>query len=204
MNYSEIKDAFTAILNRRDITPSRITTFLSLGIQYIQRKLRVPPMEKLVEYTSDGTKLVPVPGDFLEMINIYVDDTSNGQVTLEKRDLQTVLANASVVGTPRFYHRSGSNFIVGPRPAADTVISVSYYQDAATLANDTDTNWMTEAIPSALIYAGLIYAADFYLDDRKKLWESRLLEDLSDVQEMANRDELVNGTVSPAYPHEDD
>lgn len=201
MTYAEIKTMFTGILNRRDITPSQINTFLTLGIQNVQRKLRIPPMEGLFEFPADGTKFVPIPTDFLEIIAIYVDDTTHGSVKLEKRDLQTVLTSAaSGYGTPRYYHRSGGSFIVGPKPSADTIVNVAYYKDATALVDDGDSNWMTAAMPSAVVYAGLRYAADFYLDDRKKLFEATLLEDLSDVQEMANRDELVNGTMTAVYP----
>ena len=200
MTYAEIKTMFTGILNRRDITPTQITTFINLGIQYVQRKLRVPPMEALLEFTATGTKNVPVPGDFLEIIAIYVDDTTNGQSTLEKRDLGTVLRAASQAGTPRYYCRTGLNFVIGPVPAEGTDIYVSYYQDAVALEEDTDTNWMTDAMPSVVVYSALRYAADHFLDDRKKLFEATLLEDMSDVQEMANRDELVGGTMTALYP----
>lgn len=191
---------FTGILNRRDITPAQITTFMQMGVQYVQRKLRVPPMETTLIHTCDGTKIVPVPGDFLEAIALYTDDTTNGVAKLEKRDLQTVLQAAQAPGSPRYYYRSGGNFLLGPTPTSGTTLYVHYYADASQLVADTDSNWLTEAGPTILVYAALKYAADFFLDDRKSAFAETLGEDMSDLQEMASRDELVNGSISPLYP----
>ncbi len=196
MQYSEIKTTFTGILNRRDITPTQINTFLNLGLQYVQRKLRVPPMEKTMAFTCDGNRLIPIPGDFLEAIALFTDDTVSVN-KLEKRDLQTVLRASHNPGSATMYHRYGSNFMVAPVPAAGIVLYVNYYADATALSADTDHNWITDAMPSVLVYAALMYAADFFLDDRKTAFSQTLIEDMSDVQEMANRDELTNGTMSP-------
>lgn len=198
MQYSEIKSTFTGILNRRDITASQITTFIQLGIQYVQRKLRVPPMEKTMEYTCDGTKNVPIPGDFLELIAIYSDDTSNNN-KLEKRDLQTTIRAAQGVGSPTMFHRNGTNLMIAPVPPEGTIIYVNYYSDATALSADTDTNWMTDAAPVLMIYGALRYASDYFLDDRKAVFAETFAEELFDIQEMANRDELVAGTMSPLY-----
>lgn len=197
MQYSEIKTTFTGILNRRDITPSQITTFLTLGAQYCARKLRVPFMEDLLTQASDGTGLIPVPADFLEIVAIYTNDT-NSTNKLERKDLQTVLQAAQCSGIPAYYCRVGSNFVLGPKP--DGTVYVNYYATPAALVADTDSNWLTENAPTALVYAALKYAADFFLDDRKKAFAETLGEDLSDVQEMANRDELTNASISAAYP----
>lgn len=198
MTYSEVKAAFTGILNRRDITPSQITLFLQMGVQYVQRKLRIPPMEKLMNFTSIGENIIPVPGDYLEVIAIYTNDTTS-VTKLEKRDLQTVLRASIAPGPPIYYHRSGSSFIVAPTPAVGNTISVNYYSDATALTADTDHNWMTDAAPTIMVYGGLRYASDFFLDDRKASFKATLDEELFDLQEMANRDELVNASVSPLY-----
>ena len=200
MQYSEIKTMFTGILNRRDITASQITTFMGLGAQFCSRKLRVPFMETLLPHTTDGTRNIPVPADFLEIIAIYVDDTTNGSDKLERRDLQTVLRYAATAGTPKYYCRVGANFVVGPVPAEDQTIYVNYYATPATLVDDTDTNWLTENAPTALVYSALLYAADYYLDDRKKAFADTLAMDLMDVQENYTREEFNNASITPLYP----
>jgi len=57
MSYLDVKNQFTALLNRRDLTSTLTTTFLNYGIQRIQRNVRVPAMERVVEMTTGGTAL---------------------------------------------------------------------------------------------------------------------------------------------------
>lgn len=203
MTYSELRAAFTAILNRRDITPSLITTFINLGIQNLQRKLRLPAMEEMLEFSTSGNE-VPIPVDYLELISLYVDDTTNGRRKLERKDLETVLKASATVGQPLYFCRVNSFFLIGPVPPAASTLYVNYYKGASDLSADDDTNWMTLAIPSLVIYSSLKYAADHYLDDRKMLWAQTLKEELEDVKDGATTDELIGATMSPVYPDQNE
>lgn len=198
MAYLDVKTQFLGLLNRRDITPTLVNTFMSFGIQRIQRELRVPAMEKLISYTTDGSTALQVPGDFLEMIAMYTDDATNTH-KLVRTDLQTILDYGKVAGSPRYYYREGAYFTIGPCPPAGTKVYLSYYVNASSLSADTDTNWITEVAPALLIYAALSYASDYYLDDRKQMFEASYVQIAEQIQLMALQDELQNASVSPAY-----
>jgi hypothetical protein len=195
--YVDVKNQFMAILNRRDITPSLVNTFMSFGIQRIHRELRVPPMEKLVTLSTDGSSLLNVPSDYIEVISINTNDPVHHD-KLIKTDLQTILTQALISGVPEFYHRQGTYIHIGPVPPADTDVFLNYYSDSTSLVADGDTNWMTEKAPVLLIYAALGYAADYFLDDRKGLFEATYLQTKDGVQEQANQDELTNASIAPA------
>ena len=156
-------------------------------------------MEKTVEFTTDGTGELLVPGDFLELISLSVNDT-NGTYKLERLDLQTVLREQERTGQPTCFHRKVTNFLIAPIPPADTIVSLDYYSDSSELSADSDHNWLTDAAPGVVVYAALRYAADYYLDDRKAMFKATLDEELADLQEMSNRDELVGASMSPLYP----
>lgn len=199
MQYSDVQNAFSAILNRRDLTPTQLATFMQFGVQRIQREVRVPSMEMLLAVTFDGTTVnLPVPGDYLEMISINTNDTVN-QTKLIRTDLQTAIRESQYPGIPRFYCRQGPNFIIAPKPSAGVILYLNYYQDAQGLMNPTDTNWITIACPDLLIYAALSYAADFYLDERAGQFEQRYQQIMTQLQNMANQDELENASITPAY-----
>ena len=198
MSYLDVKNQFLGLLNRRDITPSLVNTFMQFGIQRIQRELRVPAMEKIVAIQTDGTSQIPIPGDLLEVIAIHTNDTANRQ-KLIRTDLQTILDFAAISGSPRYYYREGFSFSIGPYPPADTTIFISYYADASNLSADSDSNWVTEVSPALLIYAALSYACDYYLDDRKQLFEASYIQIAEQLQNMALQDELENASISPAY-----
>jgi hypothetical protein len=50
-------------------------------------------------------------------------------------------------------------------------ITMVYYGEIPDLVNDTDTSFLSELAPDLLIYAALSYAADYYIDDRKQMFE---------------------------------
>ena len=64
-NYTELKTAVADWLNRDDLTDARITDFIQMAENRIFHVLRVPPMEKYANLTTDTEGKVTVPGDFL-------------------------------------------------------------------------------------------------------------------------------------------
>ena len=198
MAYVDVKNQFLGLLNRRDITPSLTNTFMQFGIQRIQRELRIPAMEKLANFVTDGTYNVAVPGDYLEMLSIYTNTTTSHK-RLTRVDAQSILDYSQQSGIPQFYSRIGGNFVVGPVPPSGTSVFIYYYADASALVADSDTNWITEIAPTLLIYAALSYASDYFLDDRKQMFEASYMQIAEQLQNMALQDELENASVSSAY-----
>lgn len=198
MAYVDVKNQFLGLLNRRDITPSLTNTFMSFGIQRIQRELRIPAMEKLVYIPTDGSASFPVPADLLELISMHTNDAASHK-KLVRTDLQTILDTSVIQGSPRYYYRESKTFTIGPCPPDNTPIYLNYYKNADTLSADTDTNWITEVAPTLLIYAALSYSADYFLDDRKQMFEASYMQIAEQLQLMALQDELQNASISPAY-----
>ena len=198
MSYSEVKTQFSALLNRRDLTASLITTFMSYAIQRIQRELRVPAMERLAEITTDGTSSIDVPGDLLEIISVHTNDETNHD-KLTKTDLGTILVWSRELGIPRYYYRETSTLSLGPYPAEGTTVWIHYYADASPLLNDIDENWLTEIAPALLVYAALSYAADYFMDDRKPLFEASYLQIAEQLQIQALNDETANASIRPSF-----
>jgi hypothetical protein len=198
MAYVDVKNQFLGLLNRRDITPSLTDTFMGFGIQRIQRELRIPSMEKLIAVSTDGTANFQMPGDLLEIISLHTNDTTMHK-KLVRTDLQTILDFAQIPGIPRYYYREGSTISIGPYPPENTLVYFHYYVNADVLSADTDTNWVTEIAPTLLIYAALSYSCDYYLDDRKQLFEASYQQIADQIQQMALQDELQNASISAAY-----
>ena len=154
-------------------------------------------MEALVTLVTDGTPNLTIPGDFLEGIALYTDDTIN-QEKFSKLDLQRVIRESNIPGVPFCYCRVGPKWLIGHVPPAGTNIYCSYYQDASALSADSDHNWLTDLAPDLFIYGALVRAADFFLDERKDMFEQTFQQCLADLQDMADRDELENASVGMA------
>ena len=155
-------------------------------------------MEALVQFTSDTPSIVPVPTDLLELIAIYTNDPVN-QNKLTRTTLGDIIVLSQTTGIPRKFYRQGPDYLIGPAPPVGTVFWVSYYQSAATLVQDSDTNWLTEVAPDLLRYAALCYAADFFLDERTSTFETRYQGIIDALTNQAQQDDLVNASIAGAY-----
>jgi hypothetical protein len=200
-NYADAKNAFLGILNRKDITPSQIDTFMQMGIQRTQRILRIPAMEKVVQFTVDNnwTTGVTVPGDLIELISIDNDVGSSDPQKLRRVDLQTAMRKARTPGIPEVFARNGANFVIGYKPSPGTLININYFASLPQLSADADTNWFTNGAEDLLIYGALTFSSDYFLDERKAAFEDRYNSIIADLNDMAARDELSDAAVVPAY-----
>lgn len=199
MSYGAVKTQFMAVLNRRDITPSLVDTFMGYAVQRIHTELRVPAMEKNITFTTDGSATIAVPGDLLQIISVHVNDDQNGRRKLTRTDLPTILCQSAIAGQPIYYHREGGNFYIGPYPPIGQTVYLNYYGDSSLLSADTDENWLTEVAPMLLVYAALSYAADYFLDDRQSIFEGRYGQIRDNLASMAMQDEVENASIRPAY-----
>lgn len=206
MNYGEVKDEFTGLLNRRDATASQITMWLREGLERIQRELRVPAMEKIIEITVDGTYSdLTIPSDYLGLKHIRVVSTTN-PYTLDRKGIKEVLtARVFTSSEPKIFTREGGKFLIGPYPTSGTVLRLVYYGDLTGLSATTDTNIITIIAPTLLIYSGLSYAADFFPNDKRaQRWEERYTQIKNELEGQDDDDELTEASVSQVTPWPND
>lgn len=216
MDWGDIQSTTTGLLNRRDATSTQITSWLTMGIAKIQRELRCPAMEKTVVVTIDGTYNAGliIPTDFLELQYLM---NSQGE-RIEKEDITTVsqLAGASYLAStgdvynptydyPRFYVRTGGKWLLGPTPVLNDSVTMLYYANLPSLVNPTDSCALTVIAGDLFVYAGLVYAGDFFTDKRAGKWEARYEQIKGDLQAQADDDELSGSSaVSQAIHFPDD
>lgn len=201
MNYGEIKSHFNDLLNRSDITTTLTTRFIDQGIARIQRQLRVPMNEKVQTYTlSTQTSSVTVPTDFLEIISLY--HTTNELERVSMRRFRE-LSGSVYTGKPLYFCRQQEKLQVFPEPT-DGDLVLYYYGEFPAMSADSDENVLAQVAPDLIIYAGLTYAADYYLDERAELFEQKYMTFLTEIQEQANDQELNGGSqaILPAYSYQ--
>jgi hypothetical protein len=196
MTYGEVKAQFLAMLNRRDITPSQVEAFLKHSLQRAQRLLRVPASES--EFTStvlEGFTGLDVPGDYLKLVSLCVDDGA----PLARASLTQARLLAQTDGTPTVFHRDRFKFIIGSRPKVGSVIRLIYLADFTALANDSDTNFLTEIAWDVVVSGAMSFACKHFVDPRGDGYEQKFLEGLQDLNNQAFEDELTNAQIEPAY-----
>jgi len=203
MNYGEIKSHFNDLLNRSDITAALTTRFIDQGIARIQRQLRTPMSERVLNVTITAqTESLTLPSDFLEIISLYKDEYELERVSMRKFRQD---ANTAVEGKPRIFVRQAEKLLLHPQPTSGT-LTLYYHGEFPALSADTDENVLTQSAPDLIIYAAATFAADYYLDQRAEIFETKFNQFLLELQEQANDQELQGGTQSvlPAYSFQDE
>lgn len=197
MNYGTAKAQFQALLNRRDITPSLVTNFMNSSLQRVQRVLRIPAMEKAILVTV-GTDFdgLTIPGEYLQLISLTANNTQLSQASLD----EVLKAQEMGEGEPRIFHRLLNKIILGPKPSIGTKLRMDFVADFGDITSDDDEPTLLEIAPDLVIYGALVFAANYYLDQRLETFETTFQTLLSEYQAQAYDDALAGGAaISPVY-----
>ena len=198
MNKGSLRTQFKAVLNRSDITDTLADTFIDQGITRIQRTLRIPSMEAKHTYNiSTSITSIVLPSNFLEAIDLYYDNRTLVRIPMaEMQDLK----KAGTQGSPYYFTREGSTFLVSPYPSSGS-LTLNYYAQFVDMVSDTDENSLAAIAPDLIIYAALTYASDYYLDERSPVFESKYQAFLDEIQVQADDQELSGSlqSIRPAY-----
>ncbi len=171
-SYSTLVTAVGNWLNRSDLT-ANIPDFIRLGEARIYRDLRINAM--LASFSGTiAAGVIAVPSDFLEFKRVHVVTDPITPLTVVSPDyIMQSWPNRSSDGIPRAIARDGSNFIFGPYPDSTYAVAGSYYQ-RMTLLLSASSNWFTSNAPDLLLYASLVEAEPFIMnDERVILWEGK-------------------------------
>jgi hypothetical protein len=193
MNLGDLRTHFKALLNRTDVSSQLIDTFLDQSQTRIMRTLRVPNMEKQHTYTiSASTSSVVLPADFLEAIDLYFDDYLLRRIPMREMLLRRKSGES---GNPHFFARENEKFLLFPAPSSGT-LTLNYYATFATMSADSDENGLAQMASDVLLYGALVFAADYYLDDRLPQFEMRFGQLLNEIQLFADDAELAGQLTS--------
>jgi hypothetical protein len=197
MNKSQIRSQFLALLNRNDCSNELADTFIEQAVARIQRTLRVPAMEKVQTYTvgAAAPETLILPSDFLQVKYLYVGDT-----LLEYVDLGRFFRYSSAVGGPKVYTRIQGALKVRQTPAEGTEVVLVYYGEIEDLVEETDESFISVAAPDLLINAGMTYACDYFVDDRKQVFENKYAEIMAELNEQAYLTEMESSGMAIATP----
>lgn len=202
MNKAQLRTQVLALLNRNDCTNATADSFIDLALSRIQRTLRIAPMERQEILTTNdvGDNLITIPSDFLSMKYLWCNDKM-----LEFRDFATFLSIPDTQGRPEVYTRVRGGLLIKARPPLGTEINMIYYGQFDDLTTDTSENALTNVAPDLLIYGALSFAADYFFDDRKPLFDERYASIYAELEEQSRMVEWDQSTMSvqPAYYYPD-
>jgi hypothetical protein len=182
MNYGQIRTQFKAILNRTDCSDALADTFISQGLLRSQRFLRIPANEEqATEVVAGGFTAFTLPTDLMEIISVVVDDRVVQFLPVRAWTDVPIATN----GVPEYFTRIGTALKFKPTPSTGAQIVVDYYGSFEPFTSDTTTTKLSTVASDVVVYGGLSYASDYFLDERKGMFEERYLGIIADLQSQA-------------------
>lgn len=208
MDKQGIRTSIKNLLARNDTTDAIIDNFIDMAISRIQRTLRVPSMEKsnITTVAEDNAGTIILPNDFLRLKHLFTINLQKNY-SIEYVDPARFVQMQDAPGnTPKVYTRIQGSLLLKPTPPVGTQIQLVYYGEVPDLVADTDTNFLSEIAPDLLIYSALVFAADYYIDDRKDQFSAvaesafQQLQDQSYEIEMSQEGLMVSTSFNaPEY-----
>src|SRR5438445_9592194 len=119
--YSELQSAISDRLGRADMSAAApvVAEFISVAESRINRRLRTRDMETRNTTFPINGEYVPLPADFLQVRNFYIDSTaSRTQLRYLAPEMQTARNTSAATGPPSAYSVVGKQFRFAPIPEA--------------------------------------------------------------------------------------
>lgn len=166
-SYSDLQTTIASYLARSDLT-AMIPTFIDFAESRLSRELRTRQMLKNV--TSPmvaGEAKVALPNDFLSIRDIFIQGNPRTGVTYFSPSSFTRETRADQSGKPIEYTIYGTDFVFSPIPDGAYTLELLYYARPSRLDEDTSSNVFLANYPDALLYASLLEAEPYLMNDTR-------------------------------------
>jgi hypothetical protein len=165
--YTALKASVAAYLARTDLT-DQIPDFITFAENRLRRELRIRQMLKTVTATTtaaDGT--VGLPTDFLEVRDFVVNGNPVQPLNYSSPSAFSRNSRSTDQGKPLDYTVLASEFQLAPQPDAVYTLKLLYFAAPEYLRSSVATNVFLANCPDALLYASLIEAEPYLMNDAR-------------------------------------
>ena len=165
--YSELKTAVANYLARTDLT-DQIPDFIRFAELRLRRELRIRQMLKSVTTTTTaGDSTVELPSDFLEIRDFVVVTNPVQPLTYSSPAIFSRNTRSTESGKPLDYTILSTEFQLAPIPDSAYTVKLLYYYAPTFLSDSNQGNVFTANAPDALLYASLIEAEPYIMNDAR-------------------------------------
>ena len=146
---------------------AELDTFIKEAEERIVKNVSLPVFRKNVEgIGTSGNPYLSTPSDFLASYSLALIISNEYTYPLLKHVsfIRDYTPNPSTTGPTKYYALfDDTTFLLGPTPAANYSYQLHYkYRPASlTTTSGTDTTWLSDNAPDALLYGTLAEAATF-------------------------------------------
>ena len=187
--YSELQTAVANWLDRSDLT-ERIKEFIDLAEARINRNLRIRAMETVATGTlTAGTREYNLPTGYIQAKEFHLTTDPLTPLSYVTPELMTRIWAGSTQNKPRTFTFIGDKFRLGPNPDAAYTYSMLYFKSFDELTDAAPSNWVIVNAPDLLLYACLLEAEPFLMnDERIPIWAAGSKQALDDIQLQDDKD----------------
>ena len=192
MTYDNLTSNVLQYLERDDdAVVNQIPTFIMLAEFEIAEMMKSLGQQQVVQSTMQvNNAVIPKPARWRKTVsmNITVDGVLQS-VSLRKYEyLRNYAPDSTVTGVPLYYaDYDYDNWLVAPTPDDSYDFEVLYYERLVPLSSTTQTNWITQNAPNAMLYGTLLQAMPFLKNDQRVIFQQKYTES---VQALTLEDKL--------------
>ena len=171
--YSDLQTSVANYLGRSDLT-SQIPDFITLAELRLSRDIRTRRMLKTSTATMTvGDPTVGLPSDFLAIRDVYIQGLPRTVVSYLSPSAFSSNSRADQAGLPVFYTLRANELEFAPYPDSAYTVQMLYYFKPAVLSVSNTSNEFLANYPDALLYASLLEAEPYLMNDaRTQTWSS--------------------------------
>jgi hypothetical protein len=186
-NYSDLQASVAGYLGRSDLT-TQIPDFIRFAELRLGRELRTRTMLNSATAPTVGSdSRIALPTDFLEIRDLFIQGNPRRPLTYMSPSAFSRQARADIIGLPVFYTILASEFQFAPIPDGVYTLEILYYAKPTFLSTSNASNVFLANYPDALLYASLIEAEPYLINDaRSQLWATlydRAIKNISDADQ---------------------
>ncbi|MBV4459176.1 hypothetical protein KVG96_14545 [Pseudomonas sp. COR58] len=165
--YAELQASVASWLNRSDLS-AIIPDLITLAETQLNIDLNARSMEaRTTLATVAGTETVTLPTDMLDMRRLQVVGTYNQPLSYRSPDEIGIDYAANTSGQPVVFTVIGGQLELGPTPDAVYSLELIYKQRLPALSDTNTSNWLLASWPNAYLYASLLAAMPFLMNDAR-------------------------------------
>ena len=168
-----------------------LDTFIKESEERILKNVELPVFRKNVTGSAASSNTyLSTPTDFLAPYSLAVISSSVYSYLLFKHVsfIRDFTPNPATTGTPKYYALFDDNtFMLAPTPDQNYSFELHYkYRPASlTTTSGTDTTWLSDNAPDALLYGTLVEAATFLkIPEEVAQYEQRFVQAINSLKNL--------------------
>lgn len=181
-SYDDFQDVVATYLQRQNLN-AQIPLFIQLAESRLSSLIKTLPQQVALPYSltpAQGTNIIALPSDFGALIRCTYNGVTMKYLSPEQLDLEK---------TSDYTYQFtiiGNNLFLQTYVDGSSKLSLYYYSALQGLSDSNESNWLLEDYPNIYLYATLLEAEPYLMDDERiATWQGYLSEAIQEAKNAA-------------------